>query len=93
MKVRKHILIKGNVQGVFFRMNILNLAKNMEIHGWVKNLPDGNVESVFEGESESVERMVSFCKKGPIGSIVGDVVVKDENFTGEFKDFKIIYQE
>lgn len=93
MKVRKHVLIKGNVQGVFFRMNILNLAKNLEIYGWVKNLPDGNVESVFEGNRESVERMVSFCKKGPIGSIVGDVIVKDENFTGEFKDFKIIYQE
>ncbi|MBS3055305.1 MAG: acylphosphatase [Candidatus Aenigmarchaeota archaeon] len=93
MQVRSHVLIKGSVQGVFFRMNVQELAKQIHISGWVKNLPDGNVEAVFEGEEKEVESIISFCRKGPIGSKVGDVVVKNENFTGEFKDFKIIYQE
>jgi len=74
-------------------MNVQELAKQIHISGWVKNLPDGNVEAVFEGEEKEVESIISFCRKGPIGSKVGDVVVKNENFTGEFKDFKIIYQE
>lgn len=93
MPFRSHVLIKGSVQGVFFRMNIQELANQLHICGWVKNLPDGNVEAVFEGGEREVENIVSFCRKGPIGSKVGDVVVKNENFTGEFKDFKIIYQE
>ena len=93
MQIRRHVLIKGYVQGVFFRMNVQELAKELHVNGWVKNLSDGNVEAVFQGENSDVEKIVLFCKKGPIGSKVEDVVVKNENFAGEFKDFKIIYQE
>jgi len=91
--VRKHVLIKGNVQGVFFRANVQSLASEIGITGWIKNLPDGDVEAVFEGEEDSVGKIILFCKKGPIGSKVDDVVIKDENFIGEFKDFKIIYED
>ena len=93
MLVRKHVLIKGLVQGVFFRFHIQNMAKKLGITGWVKNLPDGNVESVFEGEKNLLEEIISFCNKGPIESRVEKVVVENEKYTGEFKDFKIIYQE
>jgi acylphosphatase len=93
MLTRSHVLIKGFVQGVFFRVKVQNLAKKFGITGWVKNLPDGNVEAVFEGEDNSLKEIILFCKKGPIGSKVEDVIIKNEKFIGEFKDFKIIYQE
>jgi acylphosphatase len=93
MDIRRHVLVKGAVQGVFFRIKVQSLANGLGITGWIKNLPDGDVEAVFEGGESLVVKMVKFCKKGPIGSKVEEIVIKEEKFTGEFKDFKIIYQE
>jgi acylphosphatase len=93
MGIRRHVLAKGAVQGVFFRIEVQSLANELGITGWIKNLPDGDVEAVFEGGEDLVMKMVQFCKKGPIGSKVEELVIKEEKFTGEFKDFKIIYQE
>lgn len=91
MKVRAHVFISGLVQGVFFRWETRREAYKRHVTGWVRNLPDGRVEAVFEGERSSVMEMLSFCRRGPPGAIVRDVKIKWEEPTGEFKDFKIRY--
>lgn len=91
MKVRAHILVSGRVQGVFFRSETRDEAVKKNVSGWVKNMPDGRVEAVFEGEKENVEKMIEFCKMGPPGARVTKVDVHWENFTGEFKNFTIKY--
>jgi len=91
MKVRAHVFISGLVQGVFFRHETRLRAIRNDVTGWVRNLPDGRVEAVFEGEKENVEAMIAFCQRGPPGAIVKKIEVKWENPTGEFKDFRIRY--
>ena len=89
MKVRAHIYISGRVQGVFFRSETRYEAKKRRVKGWVRNLPDGRLEAVFEGEEESVKELVEFCKRGPSGARVTGIDVNWENYTGESKDFEI----
>jgi len=83
--------VSGRVQGVFFRSETWDEAVKKNVSGWVKNMPDGRVEAVFEGEKENVEKMIEFCKMGPPGARVTKVDVHWENFTGEFKNFTIKY--
>jgi acylphosphatase len=87
--VRAHVYVSGRVQGVFFRYETKGLADELGVKGWVRNLPDGRVEAVFEGEEELVRRMVEFCKKGPPGARVTDVKVEWEEYRGEFNRFSI----
>lgn len=89
MKVRALVIISGRVQGVFFRVETRNQAINRNISGWVRNSSDGRVEAVFEGEKEDVEKLISFCKKGPQGARVSKVDFNWEEYTGEFSGFKI----
>lgn len=91
MKVRAHVYVSGRVQGVFFRSETQDEALRHNVTGWVRNLPDGRVEAVFEGEKEAVEKLIEFCKRGPPGARVTKVEVAWEPYTGEFKDFKIRY--
>ena len=91
MKVRAHVLISGRVQGVFFRYETKCLAVKLGVAGWVRNLPDGRVEAVFEGEKEDVERMIEFCHRGPPGAIVREVEVSWEEPTGRLQGFRILY--
>lgn len=91
MKARSHVFVSGKVQGVFFRANTRDLALLLGINGFVRNLPDGRVEAVFEGDKEKIEKMIEFCKEGPPGAIVEKIDVNWEEYKGEFKDFKIIY--
>lgn len=91
MKVRAHIFVSGRVQGVFFRSETKREAKKHNVTGWVRNLPDGRVEAVFEGEEENVKQLINFCRHGPPGAKVTGVEVKWESYTGEFKDFEIRY--
>ncbi|MBS7654692.1 MAG: acylphosphatase [Candidatus Bathyarchaeia archaeon] len=91
MKVRAHLFISGFVQGVFFRHETRLRAIRNNVTGWVRNLPDGRVEAVFEGEKENVDAMIAFCRRGPPGAVVMKVEVKWEDPTGEFKDFRIKY--
>ena len=88
---RVHVIIKGLVQGVFFRAFLKYHADRLKIKGWVKNTASDNVEAVFEGEKENVEAMIKFCHRGPPGAIVKKVEVIWENPTGEFKGFRILY--
>jgi len=91
MKVRARVFITGSVQGVFFRSETRHEARKRGVRGWVRNIPDGRVEAVFEGEEESVKELIEFCKRGPPGARVKDTDVIWENYTGEFRDFEIRY--
>ena len=64
MKKRYHVLISGHVQGVFFRANTCQQARALGLTGWVRNLPDGRVESVFEGNEKQAEEMLAWCNTG-----------------------------
>ena len=91
MKVRAHVFIGGQVQGVFFRSETKYEAKKRDLRGWVRNTPNGRVEAVFEGEENNVRGLLEFCKHGPLGARVTSVDVIWENYTGEFRDFEIRY--
>lgn len=85
------MLVSGMVQGVFFRYHTRELAQRLGVHGWVRNTRDDQVEAVFEGEKEVVERMLNFCRRGPSGARVTNVEVKRENYRGEFSGFEVRY--
>ena len=88
-KVRAHVVVSGRVQGVFFRAEAQEKAKELGVFGWVKNLSEGRVEAVFEGERDKVEEMVKWAKKGPPGAIVNDLNVVWEEYQAEFNNFEI----
>ncbi|MCX8021381.1 MAG: acylphosphatase [Syntrophorhabdaceae bacterium] len=87
---RVHIYVTGIVQGVFFRHNTARKATALNIKGWVRNLPDGRVEILCEGREEDLEELIRWSKKGPPGAYVEDVEVEWQEFTNEFKDFRIV---
>jgi acylphosphatase len=88
-KVRAHVYISGRVQGVFFRDSTRHLARQHGVAGWVRNLPDGRVEAVFEGEKDAVQRLVDWCHQGPPGARVDRVDVEWQEYTGAFTDFMV----
>ncbi|MBU0470358.1 MAG: acylphosphatase [Nanoarchaeota archaeon] len=90
MKKRLRIKIKGHVQGVFFRHNIREKAFIYDLKGWVRNSKDGSVEAVFEGEKERLEKMLKFCKAGPIVARIDEVKVEWSKSKNEFETFEII---
>jgi len=92
MKVRAHVFVSDRVQGVFFRSETRFEANRRNVMGWVRNLPDGRVEAVFEGEKEDVEKLIEFCQRGPPGARVTKVDVRWEEYKGEFRGFEIRYR-
>jgi len=90
-KVRAHVFVSGRVQGVFFRTETQDEALRQNVAGWVRNLSDGRVEAVFEGEKESVDRLIEFCRRGPPGARVMRVDVSWEIYTGECRGFHVRY--
>ena len=89
MKTRAHIFIRGRVQGVFFRSETLHVARKQHVNGWVRNIPDDEVEAVLEGEEEDVKKLVAFCRRGPSGATVTGITVSWEDYSGEFTGFEI----
>jgi acylphosphatase len=87
MVKRVHIVISGNVQGVFFRYNTKRLALSLGLKGFARNLPNGNVEVVAEGTEEAIKELIEFCKKGPTGADVEDIKVEYEEIKKEFDGF------
>lgn len=83
--------VAGRVQGVFFRSETAHEARIYGVNGWIRNLSDGRVEAVFEGENEKVRKLIEFCKHGPPHAIVTSVDVFWEEYKSEFKDFKMRY--
>lgn len=90
-KSRVHLLIKGRVQGVFYRASTQETAVRLGLNGWVRNLPDSSVETVFEGLSEKVREAIEWCWQGPPGASVSEIDEKWTDHTGEFKSFNIKY--
>ena len=90
-KIRRRVLISGMVQGVNFRYYTKTAARNGGVFGWVRNLPDGRVEAVFEGDQEKVEALISWCHKGSPHGRVDEVKVLVEPHKGEFADFDVRY--
>jgi acylphosphatase len=73
MAVRVRVVVSGRVQGVFFRASCTEQARRRGLGGWVRNLPDGRVEAVFEGEEPQVDEMIEWCRHGPPGARVDAV--------------------
>ena len=88
-KVRFHIFVSGRVQGIFFRENTKKKAQKLRITGWVRNLPDGRVEAVLEGEKDKIEELVNWAKKGPVFAKVDELKVMPEEYKEEFDNFEI----
>lgn len=88
------VFISGFVQGVGFRQFMLRQAQDLRLTGWVKNLPDNRVEAIFYGSKETIEKIITICKKGPFLAEVKDVeVIWEENPSdgGEnFESFEIV---
>jgi len=91
LKVGAHVTVSGKVQAVFFRSKTKHEADRYDVKGWVRNLDDGKVEAVFEGEEDAVKAMVEFCKRGPIGARVAKTDVFWKSYTGEFDEFDVRY--
>lgn len=90
MLSRAHVIFEGKVQGVFFRANTRRFAEENRVTGWVKNLPDGTVEAVFEGDRERVEQVIKLCaERQPIARVDG-YHVSWEEYSGSFSSFEII---
>lgn len=88
-KVGLHVYITGRVQGVNYRYSTVQQAQMLGLSGWVKNLYDGRVEALFEGEEGTVDKMLSWCYQGPPMAYVTDVEVFKQNYTGDFEGFTV----
>jgi acylphosphatase len=77
------VVVRGQVQGVFFRDSCRREARASGVSGWVRNTAEGDVEAWFDGDEEDVERLVAWCRHGPSGAHVASVEVTDEGPTGE----------
>lgn len=86
-----HIIVSGLVQGVYFRASTQNKANSLGVTGWVKNLVDGSVEIMVEGEKNLVNQMLEWCKKGTIGSEVENINYENIPFQNKFTEFIITY--
>ena len=88
---RIHIFVTGRVQGVFFRQSTRVMAIKNNVIGWVRNLADGRVEIIAEGETHDIDNLVTWCKTGPANSRVDEFELSDETFIGEFEKFEVRY--
>ncbi|WP_428326176.1 acylphosphatase [Nitrosopumilus sp.] len=88
---RIRLFVTGRVQGVFFRQTLKTRAIQNDVFGWVKNLKDGRVEAILEGNEENVSRLVEWAHAGPANAIVEDVEIRNEKFTDEFSKFDVLY--
>jgi len=88
---RAHLFVSGRVQGVFFRQAFKVVARKNNVFGWVRNLQDGRVEAVLEGDDDSISHVIEWCHAGPANARVDDVSIKDEDYTGEYSKFEVLY--
>ncbi|MFW5875964.1 MAG: acylphosphatase [Myxococcota bacterium] len=86
---RIQMVVRGRVQGVFFRASAQREARQLGLSGWIKNRPDGSVEIVAEGEEDQVKDLLAWSQHGPTTARVDKVETKWRSYTGEFSDFRI----
>lgn len=88
--VRAHLIIKGKVQGVWYRGSTQDAAQRIGgLSGWVRNLPDGDVEAVMEGARTQVEALISWCRSGPPHARVDAVDIRWEPPSGNYTTFDV----
>ena len=90
MKRAVKLVIKGTVQGIFFRQFVKENANNLKLVGFVRNIDDGEVEIIAEGKDEQIERLIGFVKKGPEHAQIRHVQIEEIKWSGDFKEFKIL---
>lgn len=83
-----HVVVRGRVQGVFFRASTQREARRLGLTGWVKNRPDGAVEMLAEGEETALRQLCMWAERGPTAARVEDVQVRWRSYSGEFPDFR-----
>ena len=88
---RVQIIVRGRVQGVFYRDTTRRMASGLGLSGTVRNLPEGDVEIVAEGSAEPLGSLIKWCWKGPPAAVVEDVQVVYGETTGEFEGFRVKY--
>ena len=89
--IRVRAVVSGRVQGVCFRAETQKQASQLGLTGWVRNLPDGGVEVLVEGEEQRVQQLMAWCRQGPPRSRVDRVEEFPETHTGEFNSFAITF--
>jgi acylphosphatase len=87
--VRRHVWIRGRVQGVWFRQSARRVAEERGLSGWVRNLPDGRVEALVEGDAAQIEQALAFLRRGPRGAVVEHFELRDEPATGDLVGFEV----
>ncbi len=90
MKRGAKFIVQGTVQGIFFRQFVKENADRLGIRGFVRNLEDGTVEVIAEGEPEKINELGAIVKKGPEHSQIRNVVFEERKWAGDFKDFKVL---
>ncbi|MFO7832172.1 MAG: acylphosphatase [Desulfuromonadaceae bacterium] len=90
-RISAHIKVVGMVQGVGYRAFTMNAARELGLNGWVRNLLDGSVEAVFEGEEERVQEAINACRTGPARARVEHISIDISQGEGEFSSFDIRY--
>jgi acylphosphatase len=88
---RVRLFVTGRVQGVFFRQSLKAKSIQNDVFGWVKNLQDGRVECLLEGNEENISLLVKWANSGPANAIVENVEVHNEKFDNEFTKFDVLY--
>ena len=88
-EARLHVVLSGRVQGVAFRYYAIEWAREEDLTGWVRNLPDGSVEITAEGRREGLERFLERVRRGPRMALVDRCNADWEEPTGEFPDFRV----
>ena len=88
---RIHIFVTGRVQGVFFRQATRVIAIKNNVTGWVRNLHDGRVEILIEGDDKCIDSVIAWCDCGPANSRVDDIQINNENYLGSFENFEVRY--
>jgi len=88
---RVRLFVTGRVQGVFFRQSLKAKSIQNDVFGWVKNLQDGRVECLLEGNEENISILVEWANSGPANAIVENVEVHNEKFDNEFTTFDVLY--
>ena len=87
--IKKKITVSGIVQGVTFRKHLMVMALALNVNGYAKNLPDGKLEAVFIGKKENVDKLLDFCKKGPLFASVRKYEISNFNGKQKIKGFSM----
>ena len=85
-----HLVASGLVQGVFYRASCKEVAVKLDLKGWVRNLPSGEVEILAQGEREKLEQLIEWCRKGPPHAKITNIAVNWQDKTEDFTIFKIV---